>query len=998
MINENKIKLSIIIPIYNAEMYLARCLDSVMKQNFSNFEIICINDGSTDKSLEILNSYQKLDNRIKIYNQKNQGVAYARNIGINKSKGEYLWFIDADDCINRDDACSTLLNLATEHKLDIIHFKAEVYNSISKTMQPFSYFDNFNDQINYIDLDKKLDFDALKDKFYKLDGALWNKFFRRQFIIDHNIFFDNNLYIGDDALFYLKCLISKPMIMFKNSFFYTYYMNNIHGITYCASNDYDKAKYTINNVYILLELVNRQKDLYIRNGLLCYTLEHIYYWLSKHIDKIELSILFLDVLKILDRDNFEILNNKYYSLICSLLEKNIILQLCRLSTSSHVVSFDLFDTLLVRPYSIPQDVFLHLEERYGLKGFAKDRTDAENKARILLNKKLVNYDEIYACMPQMYQFLKEKEQELEFETLYVNPEMKVIYDYLIKQGKKIILTSDMYYSEDFFKKILDKNNIRGYYKIYISGVVNKSKHHGDLYQYILDDLKIKTSDIIHIGDNYYADYRQAVNNGLQALHYEAPILQFFNSFPRLRKFYDENNNLTSHIIIGVLLKKWLQSNKKMNNYWEYFGYFYGGPICYGLSNFVYDEAIKEGLKEFIFVARDGYIIEKIFNLLQKQFNTNIKTAYVYAPRTLHLQINLETNKEFQWVDKASSLIRLFKDDILDFKNISESNLTQEYKERLINKNIQSLKQITQKVVKSYQNYIQSFDFKEKNIGLFDISAGTFSSMKLLKTFLNDKHIFGYYWTVVGDKYKEIFLYKTYNNEKYFLNNYELSELIITAPELPIKSISDNGDFTRIDNLYEQKRVEIYKIISQEELKFSQDLLNTFGDTKVNFENKTLLNFLNTFISNLDENDRYFFNDVYHGMSEDHVVYRKLFIDDAQKNNLVGDIGAVCIVKNHLSYKLGQEIINAKKFGKKIFLPFRLIKIALMHKKIQWSKKQLENQYPNLKSLPLSCYSDYYEAMKIKNYLSYKLGNLLIKHPFTFIFRVGKVYREWRKEK
>ncbi|EDP8360216.1 DUF4422 domain-containing protein [Campylobacter coli] len=661
-----------------------------------------------------------------------------------------------------------------------------------------------------------------------------------------------------------------------------------------------------------------------------------------------------------------------------------------------VISFDLFDTLLVRPYSTPQDVFLHLEERYGVKGFAEDRANAENKARILLNKKLVNYDEIYACMPQMYRFLKEKEQELEFETLYVNPEMKVIYDYLIKQGKKIVFTSDMYYSEDFFRELLDKNDIKGYHKIYISGVVNKSKHHGDLYQYILDDLKIKASDIIHIGDNYYVDYQQANNNGLQALHYEAPILQFFNSFPRLRRFYDENNNLTSHIIIGILLKKWLQSNKKMDSYWEYFGYFYGGPICYGLSNFVYDEAIKEGLKEFIFVARDGYIIEKIFNLLQKQFNTNIKTAYVYAPRTLHLQINLEVKKEFQWVDKASSLIRLFKDDILDFKNVSENNLTQEYKERLINKNIKLLKQITQKVTKSYQNYIQSFNFKEKNIGLFDISAGTFSSMKLLKIFLKNKHILGYYWIVAGDKYKEIFSYKTYNNEKYFLNNYELSELIITAPELPIKSIDDNGDFTRIDNSYEQKRVEIYKIISHEELKFSRDLLNTFGDTKVNFENKTLINFLNIFISNLDENDRYFFNDVYHGMSEDHVVYRKLFVDDNQKGNSVDNIGAVNIVKNHLSYKLGQEIINAKKFSKMIFLPFRLIKIVLMHKKIQWSKKQLENPNPTLKSLPLSYYSDYHEAMKIKNYLSYKLGNLLIKHPFTFIFRVGKVYKEWKE--
>ncbi|EOI6144612.1 DUF4422 domain-containing protein [Campylobacter coli] len=664
-----------------------------------------------------------------------------------------------------------------------------------------------------------------------------------------------------------------------------------------------------------------------------------------------------------------------------------------------VISFDLFDTLLVRPYSTPQDVFLHLEEKYNLKGFAKDRTDAENKACILLNKKLVNYDEIYACMPQIYQFLKEKEQELEFETLYVNPEMKVVYDCLIKQGKKIILTSDMYYSEDFFKKLLDKNNIKGYYKIYISGVVNKSKHHGDLYQYIFDDLKIKASDIMHIGDNYYADYQQAVNNGLQALHYEAPILQFFNSFPRLRKFYDENNNLTSHIIIGILLKKWLQSDKKMDNYWEYFGYFYGGPICYGLSNFVYNEAIKEGLKEFIFVARDGYIIEKIFNLLQKQFNANIKTAYVYAPRTLHLYINLEYRSEYSYQSRASSLINLYKNYIEDLDKVSR--LSEKEKENFIENNILKFQFMSKKILFLYKKYINSFNFKEEKVGLFDLATDSFSSIKLLKRALQDKMLYCYFW-YCGNKYKDTFLYKKYNSENMQLFNYELPELIITAPELPIKSIGDNGDFIRIDNSYEQKRVEIYKIISQEELKFSQDLLNTFGDTKVNFENKTLINFLNIFISNLDENDRYFFNDVYHGMSEDHIVYRKLFIDNNQKDNPVDNvgidkIGAVCIVKNHLSYRLGQEIINAKKFSKIIFLPFRLINIVLMHKKIQWSRRQLENQYPTLKSLPLSYYSDYHEAMKIKNYLSYKLGNLLIKHPFTFIFRAGKVYKEWKKE-
>ncbi len=816
-----------------------------------------------------------------------------------------------------------------------------IYNVNNNIYHKKTIYDDFSAYCDYPEV--LIDFEEIIKKYFKEYSSFANNYYKQ------NSYYFCNMFIMKKELFFNYC-------------------NFVFNVIFII---YDKYKYRIkkNN------RIQSQRTLA---------------WLSEHIT----SIFYRK--QIDNKIKFKTMNVSFVNYVSNPnISKILKYQNLLIESNIQVVSFDIFDTLLVRPYSTPQDVFLHLEERYGVKGFAEDRANAENKARILLNKKLVNYDEIYACMPQMYQFLKEKEQELEFETLYVNPEMKVIYDYLIKQGKKIILTSDMYYSEDFFRELLDKNDIKGYHKIYISGVVNKSKHHGDLYQYIFDDLKIKASDIMHIGDNYYADYQQAVNNGLQALHYEAPILQFFNSFPRLRKFYDENNNLTSHIIIGILLKKWLYSGKKIENYWEYFGYFYGGPICYGLSNFVYDEAIKEGLKEFIFVARDGYIIEKIFNLLQKQFNTNIKTAYVYAPRTLHLQINLEYRSEYSYQSRASSLINLYKNYIEDLDKVSR--LSEKEKENFIENNILKFQFMSKKILFLYKKYINSFNFKEEKIGLFDLATDSFSSIKLLKCALQDKMLYCYFW-YCGNKYKDTFLYKKYNSENMQLFNYELPELIITAPELPIKSIGDNGDFIRIDNSYEQKRVEIYKIISQEELKFSQDLLNTFGDTKVNFENKTLLNFLNTFISNLDENDRYFFNDVYHGMSEDHVVYRKLFIDDAQKNNLVGDIGAVCIVKNHLSYKLGQEIINAKKFSKIIFLPFRLIKIVLMHKKIQWSRRQLENQYPNLKSLPLSCYSDYYEAMKIKNYLSYKLGNLLIKHPFTFIFRAGKVYREWKREK
>ena len=88
---------SVIIPVYNAEAYLEECLDSVVNQTLKNIEIICVNDGSTDNSLDILKEYQEKDDRVIIINQENQGAGVARNQGIKVAKGNYLSILDADD-------------------------------------------------------------------------------------------------------------------------------------------------------------------------------------------------------------------------------------------------------------------------------------------------------------------------------------------------------------------------------------------------------------------------------------------------------------------------------------------------------------------------------------------------------------------------------------------------------------------------------------------------------------------------------------------------------------------------------------------------------------------------------------------------------------------------------------------------------------------------------------------------------------------------------------
>jgi glycosyltransferase involved in cell wall biosynthesis len=94
------VKISVIVPVYGVEKYIKKCMDSLVNQTFKDIEIICINDGSKDSSLSILEECQKIDNRIKIINQENKGLSGARNSGLDISTGEYYGFVESDDFIS----------------------------------------------------------------------------------------------------------------------------------------------------------------------------------------------------------------------------------------------------------------------------------------------------------------------------------------------------------------------------------------------------------------------------------------------------------------------------------------------------------------------------------------------------------------------------------------------------------------------------------------------------------------------------------------------------------------------------------------------------------------------------------------------------------------------------------------------------------------------------------------------------------------------------------
>ena len=119
------IKVSVIIPVYNVELYLEECLDSIIGQSLQEIEIICVNDGSTDSSLSILYKYAQTDNRIQIINQSNKGQSSARNVGLGLAKGVYIYFMDSDDILDTT-ALYELYKLAKQDQLEVLYFDASV--------------------------------------------------------------------------------------------------------------------------------------------------------------------------------------------------------------------------------------------------------------------------------------------------------------------------------------------------------------------------------------------------------------------------------------------------------------------------------------------------------------------------------------------------------------------------------------------------------------------------------------------------------------------------------------------------------------------------------------------------------------------------------------------------------------------------------------------------------------------------------------------------------
>lgn len=276
------IAISIILPCYNVAQYIERSLNSILQQNFSNYEVIIINDGSTDNLLEICHKY--LDNKkISIYTFQNQGLSQARNEGLLLARGEYVYFFDPDDYINPG-MFSTVYNKAKEGNYDAVHFGFQTiyedqggihYDTAEK---PYVYKGNEIIRKEYMpkflgttqdDINTWINSDYLW-KERKQFSSVWRFLYKRSVLIENNVFFYPGVKLFEDKLFNACFFCYAQSIATMNEVFYNYFIREKGLLSSSLSNHKALVDDKINGIVQRSKVRKLYKDIHNEDIFNCY--------------------------------------------------------------------------------------------------------------------------------------------------------------------------------------------------------------------------------------------------------------------------------------------------------------------------------------------------------------------------------------------------------------------------------------------------------------------------------------------------------------------------------------------------------------------------------------------------------------------------------------------------------------------------------------------------------------------------------------------------------
>lgn len=681
-------KLSIIVPNYNNEKYLKRSIEYLIEQTYKNIEIIIVNDASKGNCDEIVQEYQKKDARIKyVKHDVNKGLFQARLTGADQATGDYIAFLDADDYATVD-YYRTLIENAMENNSDIVIGNTVLeYDNGEKIEYPLC-------RMNF----KELNGNEGIDEYFRQEGlnyswhTIWNKIYSMRIwkkAREHYKNVKNRLIMTEDyafstVLFYYAnkiTTVKNDAIMYCQHSFSSTSVSDIN--LNKAKNNIKDLITSFNFVEEFLKEVNAYEK--YKNNFLNW--KHLFSYqhrnLVKQIKKASESEK-EELLKLLDtysKEDTEINNSwLFYSVRTAWDERLEKIKKQIIDKNITHISFDIFDTLVVRPFYLPVDLFKFLDKEYqknqaksGI-AFSKMRVISEAMAReeqAKINPKIedITLDDIYNTINKLYDvdkdilnMLKEKEKEYEIKFCTRRNTAYELYTLAKSLGKKVICTSDMYLPEETIVQILKKNGYGNIDKLYLSSTIKKTKWTGNLYKYVLNDLKIKPTEMIHIGDNYASDYINAQKLEINSIHL-IKTTEAMNNSNNLSQIFNDSlpfwqDTKASMEFVGVRTMLAVVANKYFDNPYRSFnretdfnadpyliGYYALGMYSYGVAKWLIDNT--KGINDKIsFMARDGYLIMEAYNILRKLYQDAPIAEYLYVSRKALIPVMISNKMDF----------------------------------------------------------------------------------------------------------------------------------------------------------------------------------------------------------------------------------------------------------------------------------------------------------------------------------------------------------------
>lgn len=515
-----------------------------------------------------------------------------------------------------------------------------------------------------------------------------------------------------------------------------------------------------------------------------------------------------------------------------------------------VVSFDIFDTLLSRPYMKPADLFLHMEEELGAGGFRDSRVRAERRARRHHRGQAdVTLEQIYEELGGKFRRLKDEELRYEREHLFPKRDAKNIYDEAVRQGKMIIAVSDMYLPQAFLEEVLKEKGYTEISRVFVSNEENCCKGDGRLFQKVLEELNIGRGDIVHIGDNRVADKEAPEALGIRACHRVSDVERMFlnPAMAKYKLFVEGNPCLASSVLAGLYARR--HANDVLSSPFTELGYYLGGPLAVGYCQYIHKVAKERGNDTILFVSRDGYALHQVY---QKMYPDGIPSYYIYASRKLILRNSIDYKNESYF----RNVCEIYSKECLQDAVVTRDNLDR-YQA--------GMEQWAAANAECYRKYVDSMHITGQKIMSVDMTTRSYTSLYMLHQVFGDRIDCGMFSISYGDPCDyETFSYaeRTWRNEDIPL--LMMQEELITAPERSALSIDGEGNIVfSSPNPIEDYRLEKYKEILKGLEEFADDFIRLTAGNGPCITFDLWFKLFRSYVGNSNFGDRQLLKSVYH---------------------------------------------------------------------------------------------------------------------------------------